>query len=100
MPAIFTEWAALIHRAIDRRNIFSETLLLGTYLGSSISGATRRDGNVKERENNAPFPEDGVSALKLSRIHNHDLNFKNQRLASRSHSHPSTMCPGIFLNTL
>ena len=34
----------------------------GTYLGSSISGATRRDGNVKERGNNVPFPEDGVSA--------------------------------------
>ena len=35
---------------------------LGTYLGSSISGATKRDGKVKERENKAPVPEDGVSA--------------------------------------
>ena len=38
--------------------------------------------------------------VKLSRIHNLGLNFKNQRLASRSHSHPSTMSPGIFMNTL
>ena len=72
----------------------------GTYLGSSISGATRRDGKVKERENKAPVPEDGGSAGETQQIHNLGLNFKNQRLASRSHNHPSTMCPGIFLNTL
>ena len=34
----------------------------GTYFGSSISGATRRDGKVKERENKAPVAEDGESA--------------------------------------
>ena len=34
----------------------------GTYLGSSISGETRRDGKVKVRENKAPVTEDGVSA--------------------------------------
>ena len=38
--------------------------------------------------------------VKLSRIHNLGLNFKSQTLASRSHSHLSTMWPGIFLNTL
>ena len=34
----------------------------GTYLGSSISGATRSDGKVKERENKTPVTEDRVSA--------------------------------------
>ena len=58
----YLEWAALIHRAIDRRNIFSETLLLELTSASSISGATRRDEKVKERENKAPVPEDGGSA--------------------------------------
>ena len=61
-PAIFTEWAALIHRAIYRRNILSETLLLELDFRSSISGATRSDGKVKERENKTPVTEDGVSA--------------------------------------
>ena len=37
-----------------RRNILSGRSPLGTYLGSSISGATRRDRKVKERENKAP----------------------------------------------
>ena len=57
-----SEWAALIHRALDRRNIFSGGSPPETCLGSSISGATRRDGRVKERENKAPVTEDGVSA--------------------------------------
>ena len=61
-PAMFTEGAALIRRALDRRNIFSETLLLELTSASSISGATRRDEKVKERENKAPVPEDGGSA--------------------------------------
>ena len=45
-----------------RRNIFSETLLLELDFRSSISGATRSNGKVKERENKSPVPEDGVSA--------------------------------------
>ena len=62
VPVMFTEWAALILRALDRRSIFSETLLLELDFRSSISRATRRDGKVKERENKAPVPEDGGSA--------------------------------------
>ena len=62
VPVMFTEWAALILRALDRRSIFSETLLLELDFRSSISRATRRDGKVKERENKAPVAEDRESA--------------------------------------
>ena len=51
-PAIFTEWAALIHRALQKDYLVRK--LSSWNLGSSISGATRRDRKVKERENKAP----------------------------------------------
>ena len=74
--------------------------LLGIYLGSSISGAI--EGIEKSRKERIKLQSLKMECLqvKLSRIHNLGLIFKNQRLASRSHSHPSTMSPGIFMNTL
>ena len=58
---IFTEWAALIHGPLTEEYLLRRSPP-GTYLSSSISGATRRDGKVKERANKAPVTEDGVSA--------------------------------------
>ena len=48
MPAIFTNWAALTHRAIVRRIILSENSPPGAYLGSSIAVAAI--GMEKSRE--------------------------------------------------
>ena len=99
-PAMFTEGAALIPRALDRRSIFSETLLLE--LTSAAAFLEQPEGMEKSRKERIKLQSLKMECLqvKLSRIHNLGLNFKNQRLASRSHSHPSTMYPGIFLNTL
>ena len=83
-----------------RRNIFSETLLLElTYAAAFLEQPERMEKSRKERINLLSLKMESLQ-VKLSRIHNLGLNFKNQRLASRSHSHPPTMCPGIFLNTL
>ena len=51
-PAMFTEGAALIHRALDRRSIFSETLLLElTYAAAFLEQPERMEKSRKERIN-------------------------------------------------
>ena len=52
-PAIFTKWAAPIHRALQKEYLVRK-LSFWNFLRQSISGATRRHGKVKERENKAP----------------------------------------------
>ena len=52
-PAIFTKWAALIHRALQKEYLVRK-LSFWNFLRQSISGATRRYGKVKERENKTP----------------------------------------------
>ena len=67
MPAIFTSWAALTHRAIDRRIILSENSPPGAYLGSSIAIAAigmekSREERIKLPRRGTPPPRSGVVA--------------------------------------
>ena len=61
MPAIFTSWAALTHRAIDRRIILSENSPPGAYLGSSIAVAAIGMEKSREERIKLLLTEDGVS---------------------------------------
>ena len=100
MPAIFTEGAALIHRALTEG--ISSQKLSSWNLTSAAAFLEQPEAMEKTRKERIKLQSLKMECLqvKLSRIHNHGLNFKTQRLASKSHSHPPTMCPGIFLNTL
>jgi len=62
MPAIFTNWTALTHKAIDRRIILSENSPPGTYLGSSIAVAAIGMEKSREERIKLLVTEDGVSA--------------------------------------
>ena len=61
MPAIFTNWAALTHRAVDRRIILSENSPPGAYLGSSIAVAAIGMEKSREERIKLLLTEDGVS---------------------------------------
>ena len=61
MPAIFTNWAALTHRAIDTRIILSENSPPGAYLGSSIAIAAIGMEKSREERIKLLLTEDGVS---------------------------------------
>ena len=62
MPAIFTNWTSLTHRAIDRRIILSENSPPGTYLGSSIAVAAIGMEKSREERIKLLVTEDGVSS--------------------------------------
>ena len=61
MPAIFTTWAALTHRAIVRRIILSKNSPPGAYLGSSIAVAAIGMEKSREERIKLLVTEDEVS---------------------------------------
>ena len=96
---MFTEGAALIHRALTE-GISSQKLSSWNLLRQQHFWSNQKQWKSQGKRIKLQSLKMECLQVKLSRIHNHGLNFKTQRLASKSHSHPSTMCPGIFLNTL
>ena len=96
---MFTEGAALSRRALTE-GISSQKLSSWNSLTQQHFWSNQKGWKSQGKRINLLSLKMESLQVKLSRIHNLGLNFKNQRLASRSHSHPSTMWPGIFLNTL